>query len=249
MKTIHRRLIAGFVGLIVLLLLIVFFKLLFDLRVEQALDQRTAEQSASSEKGGQEQGLAEVQENKQADGQNHESEVSTREVGAGTEQEDGQPDPVSDGKQQGEVTSKDKGDEPNLEKEGHDDPEPVDQSKEDAQEAQIRISQTYLAQLKVLQISCESKGSQLVAEIATEMKQSKADGTEVSMEQLQGTFLPALLEAEAQCDQEFQTLMADAEKEFLVAGIDADELNVWQLSYIKAKNQARDKAIDQLAGL
>lgn len=244
MKMIHRWFIAAFAGLIILLLLVVWFKQQLNVRVERALEQRAAERTSPIVEVVQEQEPVEVQENQQFDGENYEPEP-TEEIGSGSEQGEGQASPGD------EVLESDleKEQEPQLEREDKDEPEPVGQSEEDALAVKERISQTYLTELDSLQSNCESEGSRIVAQIATAMKEAKADGNEVSMEKLQGTYLLILLEAEARCDHEFQTLLAAAEQEYLEAEMDAGELQEWQLRYIKAKNQARDKAIDQLSRL
>lgn len=87
-----------------------------------------------------------------------------------------------------------------------------------------------------IQSSCTAKVNSLLSEILQSM------GNNATLETLQNTYFPKIADAEAQCDIQFNQLMAEAAGSVLPES----DINTWRRQYETAKELSRSQAISQL---
>ncbi|WP_127579945.1 hypothetical protein [Paenibacillus koleovorans] len=108
------------------------------------------------------------------------------------------------------------------------------------------LKSTYAMKLTNIQTTCTSQVNRLTQEIINKLSQPAASGQTYSLQELQNTFLPQVIEAEQQCDQSFNQLMTEAEHAYSKAGLGLEDVAGWRTQYTTAKNQVRQEALGNL---
>jgi hypothetical protein len=127
-----------------------------------------------------------------------------------------------------------------------DDVVPLTINKTQSTEAAKQINAKYTAQLNALQSECQAKVNTLISEIASSLKRLQNNKEPISADTLQNTYLAKIMVADQRCDQQFNSFLDNAKKEYDQAGLPSDEADAWKVKYTNAKDQARMKAMSQL---
>lgn len=62
----------------------------------------------------------------------------------------------------------------------------------------------------------------------------------------QASVLQKIAEEESQFDRKFESLLAEAHKEYEAAGISTESLKTWRKQYEAIKNATRNRAVQQM---
>jgi len=116
----------------------------------------------------------------------------------------------------------------------------VDQVAKD--KAKKEIDATITADMKQLQSSCVAVSNRLSKQIAEEI-QADNDAT---IKSISSKYLPSILEAEIECDNNFQKVLDKAVKGYETAGLPVESMPQWKKQYEAAKQQAREKALKSI---
>ncbi|WP_168123448.1 hypothetical protein [Paenibacillus sp. HB172176] len=115
---------------------------------------------------------------------------------------------------------------------------------EDAKGAQKQsIDEAITVKMEALQSSCTAQSNSLVQQIKKELSGDDSKGIET----IQDKYLEQIIAAEASCDNDFEKLVNDAKAQYEAAGIDTGDLPDWSAEYDSAKQQARIKALGEIA--
>lgn len=129
--------------------------------------------------------------------------------------------------------------EPEAEEENN---EPI-QLTDDQKKAKQKIDAKYESQMSELAASCKTKSTTLMNQIVSELKTNK----DASLETIQSSFLTKVLEAEAECDAKFSTMIANAKSDYKKEKINEKDMPNWSATYEKAKADARSAAMSSIA--
>lgn len=108
------------------------------------------------------------------------------------------------------------------------------------------IESKYEPKFSSIRSSCQAKVSNLTGEVTSYIAGAKADGGEVSIADLQQKFLGKVAEAEGSCDRQFNDTLAQAEKAYKDAGVEAAQIDSWRKQYESGKSQARLTAMSKI---
>lgn len=99
---------------------------------------------------------------------------------------------------------------------------------------------------KSIQASCKEKVSNLTREVTTYIAGAKSGDGDVSIADMQNKFLGKIAAAEGECDQQFNSALAQAEQEYKDAGIEETKIAAWKSQYDSGKAQARLTAMSKI---
>lgn len=108
------------------------------------------------------------------------------------------------------------------------------------------IEQKYEAKFSSIRSSCQAKVSNLTGEVTSYIAGAKSGDGEVSIADLQKKFLGKVAAAEANCDQKFNSTLAQAEQAYKDAGVVETKLATWKSQYDNGKSQARLSAMSKI---
>ncbi|MFF2890543.1 hypothetical protein [Paenibacillus sp. NPDC057967] len=114
---------------------------------------------------------------------------------------------------------------------------------DEQKKAKQKIDAKYESQMSDLSASCKTKSATLMNQIVAELKSNK----DASLETIQSNFLTKVLEAEAECDAKFSSILANAKSDYKKESINEKEMPNWSASYEKAKADARSAAMGSIA--
>ncbi|MFC3799839.1 hypothetical protein ACFOTD_11235 [Cohnella sp. GCM10012308] len=108
------------------------------------------------------------------------------------------------------------------------------------------VEQKYESKFTSIRSSCQAKVSNLTGEVTSYIAGAKSGDGEVSITDLQKKFLGKVAAAEAICDQQFNTTLAQAEKAYKDAGVVETKLATWKSQYDNGKAQAKLSAMSKI---
>ncbi|MDP5274728.1 hypothetical protein [Chengkuizengella axinellae] len=108
------------------------------------------------------------------------------------------------------------------------------------------VQQKYQTEIESLQNTCEGKVNDLAVEINSDIDNKLADGEQVTVQYLQATFLQKFVQAENECNNQFEGLMTQAEQEFETGGFDPITIEEWRQTYQNVKDETSNKILNSL---
>lgn len=116
----------------------------------------------------------------------------------------------------------------------------------DSGEEAAVLRDLYQSKLDSLKQSCSNKVSTIANEIAADLNTSKSNGNGLSIAALQSKYLPKIESAENGCDTEFQQLISNAQNAYTSKSLPLSDIEIWKSQYDKAKQEARNQAMNTL---
>ncbi|MFD2331462.1 hypothetical protein ACFSR7_19585 [Cohnella sp. GCM10020058] len=113
-------------------------------------------------------------------------------------------------------------------------------------EKKSEIDADFQARFSSIRSSCQEKVSNLTGEVTSYIAGAKSGDGEVSIADLQKKFLGKVAAAEASCDKQFSTTLAQAEQAYKDAGVVDTKLAVWKSEYDNGKAQSRLSAMSKI---
>lgn len=108
------------------------------------------------------------------------------------------------------------------------------------------IEQKYESRFSSIRSSCQAKVSNLTGEVTSYIAGAKASDGDVSIADLQKKFLGKVAAAEASCDQQFNSTLAQAERAYKDAGVVETKIAAWKSQYESGKSKARLTAMSKI---
>ncbi|NDI34873.1 hypothetical protein [Chengkuizengella sediminis] len=108
------------------------------------------------------------------------------------------------------------------------------------------VEQKYLTQIEPLQNTCEAKVNDLADEIRADIDKKTANGEQVTVQYLQNAFLQKFVQAEGECDTQFEDLMTQAEQEFATESFNPEIIDQWRQTYQNVKDETSNKILNDL---
>ncbi len=108
------------------------------------------------------------------------------------------------------------------------------------------IERSYESKFSSIRSSCQAKVSNLTGEVTSYIAGAKSGDGEVSIADLQKKFLGKVAAAEASCDKQFNSTLAQAEQAYKDAGVVDTKLSTWKSEYDSGKSQARLSAMSKI---
>ncbi|THF80830.1 hypothetical protein [Cohnella fermenti] len=109
--------------------------------------------------------------------------------------------------------------------------------------AEDPVRAEYEARFAKLRTGCQAKAGQLSGEVVAYIKQARQSGGKVSADELQEQFMEEIAASEAECDRQFDAIVADAEKEYGGSEAGEKQLTEWRSGYSASKGKARMTAM------